>query len=86
MPPDQARFRHKRPHDLTLHEAVFRCPTEFIQTQDESVYPEAYLHYRTRGHLPIPRSLLDQCIRTRMKIAPVRVRRSPTSPPWPSPA
>jgi AraC-like DNA-binding protein len=45
------RFRHRRPKDISLHQAFFRCPVEFGCEYNEIEFRSEILDYKTGGIL-----------------------------------
>lgn len=65
------RFKHDRPRDTALHDAIFRCPVEFGAAHDEFVMDREMLDYPTNGHLRLFKGVLDRYIRYRIRQMPV---------------
>jgi len=69
--PTLVRFRHGRPPDTALHDAIFRSPIEFEAAHDEFVLDRKMLDYPTNGHLRLFKGVLDRYIRYRIRQMPV---------------
>jgi hypothetical protein len=57
--PVAVRFRHRKPADTSLHEAIFRCPLHFDCLRDECVVENEVLALPIAGNLKHFVSLVD---------------------------
>ena len=60
------RFRHGRPSDTAVHEAVFRCPLEFAAPHDEVTLQRAVLARPLESHADATEAITDAFIRHRI--------------------
>lgn len=65
------RFQHARPSDVSLHEAVMRCPIEFEASYNEIVFARELLGRPMRGNLKVCKSVVDHYIRYRIRQMPI---------------
>lgn len=68
--PVTVRFRHGRPHDTAIHEALFRCPLEFAANHDEIVLPRCVLELSLESHAAATEEITDAFIRHRIAMLP----------------
>ncbi len=69
--PTLVRFQHARPRDISLHEAMFRCPLEFDAEHSEILFDKEALDYKTVGAIKLPRTVLGFYIRSRLRAMPI---------------
>jgi AraC-like DNA-binding protein len=60
------RFRHRRPENIALHQAFFRCPIEFGCEHNEMEFRSEILDYRTGRMLTPLRPILRRHIQSRI--------------------
>lgn len=64
--PSVVRFRHRKPKDISTHEAFFRCPIEFGCDHDELVFNTAMYDYETGGRLSLLRPVVRRYVQSRI--------------------
>ncbi len=64
------RFRHGRPRDTALHDAVFRCRLDFDVRHDEIVLPRGALALSLDGRAAETQAITDAFIRHRIAMLP----------------
>lgn len=72
--PALVRFRHPKPADTSLHEAIFGCPVAFGASHDDIVFDRRLLAHPLRGTAGSLREVMDRHIRHRWHHMPVRDR------------
>lgn len=70
--PSQVRFRHQKPADTSLHEAIFGCPVTFGASHDDIVFDRRLLSLPLRGTPGRLRKVMDLHIRHRWRQMPLR--------------
>lgn len=65
------RFRHRRPDDHALHQAVFECPVEFNCPHTEILFERRILDLHAKGNLKFFKPLLGFYIQHRIAQLPV---------------
>ena len=68
--PVAVRFRHRRPADTSVHEAIFRCPLEFDSLHDEFIVENEVLALPIAGNLKYFRALVDVYMKARGVLLP----------------
>lgn len=69
--PVHVRFQHGPPSDLTLHNAVFRCPMEFNAKHTEILFKPEYLTRETEGGLTFLKPVVGYYVRHRIRRLPI---------------
>jgi AraC-like DNA-binding protein len=69
--PTLVRFQHFRPKDISVHEAIFRCPVEFDAPVNEVVFDRKYLDYSVNGKLSLLQPLVHYFVKHRIQRMPM---------------
>jgi AraC-like DNA-binding protein len=68
--PTLVRFQHLRPRDVSMHEAMFRCPIEFDAPYNEMFFERKFLDYPAGGNLSFLSPLVSFYVRHRIQRMP----------------
>jgi AraC-like DNA-binding protein len=73
--PVVVRFQHRQPRDISMHEAVFRCPMEFDASYNEIIFDRKYADFPIGGRFSALRPLANYYVKTRLQRMPIRNHR-----------